>query len=96
MEVLCVTSRSSKSSMFFPFRQLEMEKCVSFESHGASLMAQKVKSLAAMQETGVRSLSQEDLLEKGMATHSLFLPGKLHGWRSLAGCIGHGVTKSQT
>ena len=59
-------------------------------------VAQMVKSLPTMQETWVRSLSQEDLLEKGMATHSLFLPGKLHGWRSLAGCIGHGVTKSQT
>ena len=47
MEVLCVTSR------FFLFCQLEMEKCVSFESHGASLMAQKVKNLAAMQQTGV-------------------------------------------
>ena len=85
MEVLCVTSRSGKFSVFFPFCQLEMEKYVSFESHGASLMAQKVKNLAAMQETGVRSLSQEDLLEKRMATHSLFLPGKLHGWRRLAG-----------
>ena len=27
---------------------------------------------------------QEDLLEKGMATHSsIFLPGRFHGWRSL-------------
>ena len=29
-----------------------------------------VKNLLAMQETQVRSLSQEDPLEKGMATHS--------------------------
>ena len=48
-------------------------------------MAQKVKSLAAMQETGVRSLSQEDLLEKGMATHSSILAGRIHGQRSLGG-----------
>ena len=33
-------------------------------------MAQRVKSLPAMQETQVRSLDQEDSLEKGMATHS--------------------------
>ena len=33
-------------------------------------MAQMVKSLPAMQETHVRSLDQEDPLEKGMATHS--------------------------
>ena len=33
-------------------------------------MAQPVKKLPAMQETGVQSLGREDLLEKGMATHS--------------------------
>ena len=33
------------------------------------LMAQVVKNLPAMQETWVRSLGQEDPLEKGMATH---------------------------
>ena len=33
-------------------------------------MAQAVKNLLAMQETGVRSLGQEDPLEKGIATHS--------------------------
>ena len=33
-------------------------------------MAQRVKSLPAMQETQVCSLDQEDSLEKGMATHS--------------------------
>ena len=36
----------------------------------ASLIAQLVKNLPAMQETGVRSLGQEDPLEKEMATHS--------------------------
>ena len=39
----------------------------------ASLVAQMVKNLPAMQETCFRSLSQEDLLEKGMATHSSIL-----------------------
>ena len=33
-------------------------------------MAQRVKNLPAMQETGVRSLGREDPLEKGMTTHS--------------------------
>ena len=32
-------------------------------------MPQMVKSLPAMQKTWVRSLDQEDLLEKGMAAH---------------------------
>ena len=37
---------------------------------GASLVAQMVKNLPAMREIWVRSLGQEDLLEKEMATHS--------------------------
>ena len=28
--------------------------------------------------------SMEDALEEDMATHSVFLPGETHGWRSLA------------
>ena len=36
----------------------------------ASLVPQMVKSLLAVQETQVRSLSQEGPLEKEMATHS--------------------------
>ena len=39
-------------------------------SSEASLVAQTVKSLPAMQETWVRSLSWEDPLEEGMATHT--------------------------
>ena len=35
----------------------------------ASLVAQMVNNLPAMQETWVQSLSLEDPLEKGMATH---------------------------
>ena len=41
------------------------------------LMIQMVKNLPAMQETWVRFLGQEDLLEKGMATHSSIL-----AWRT--------------
>ena len=36
----------------------------------ASLIAQLVKNLPAMQETLVQLLGQEDPLEKGQATHS--------------------------
>ena len=39
----------------------------------ASLVTQLVKNPPAMQETPVRSLGQEDLLEKGSATHSNFM-----------------------
>ena len=38
-----------------------------------SLVAQMVKNPPAMQETWVRSLGWEDLLEKEMATHSSIL-----------------------
>ena len=38
-----------------------------------------------VQETQVRSLGQEDPLEKEMAIHSSILPGASHGQRSLAG-----------
>ena len=39
----------------------------------ASLVAQTVKNLPAMQETQVLSLGQEGSLEKGMTTHSSIL-----------------------
>ena len=48
-------------------------------------MAQTVKRLPTMQETSVRSLGREELLEKEMATAPVFLPGKFHGRRSLVG-----------
>ena len=41
------------------------------------LVAQTVKHLPTMQETWVRSLGQEDLLEKEMATHSSTLAWKI-------------------
>ena len=40
---------------------------------GTSLVAQTVKHLPTMQETQVQSLGRQDLLEKGMATHSSIL-----------------------
>ena len=43
----------------------------------ASLVAQTVKNLAAMQETRVQSLGQEDPLEEGMATHSSILAWRI-------------------
>ena len=42
----------------------------------ASLVAQVVKRLPAMQETRVQSLGREDPLEKEMATHS-----SIHAWK---------------
>ena len=45
---------------------------------GASLVAQLVKNLLAMQETWVGSLSWEDPLEEGVATHSSVLVWRIH------------------
>ena len=53
--------------------------------HSASLVAQTVKHLPAMQETQVLSLGWEDPLEKGRLRTPVFLPGELHGQRSLVG-----------
>ena len=44
---------------------------------GASLVAQRLKRLPAMQETWVRSLGWEDPLEKEMATHSSILAWRI-------------------
>ena len=44
---------------------------------GASLVAQTVKNLPAVQETRVPSLSWEDPLERRMATHSSVLAWRI-------------------
>ena len=59
-------------------------------------MAQRLKCLPAMQETGVQSLCQEDPLDKGMATHSSILARKFHGQRSLVGYSPCGCKESDT
>ena len=51
----------------------------------ASLVAQMVKNLPAMQEIQVRSLGQEDALEKQWIPIAVLLPGEVHGLRSLEG-----------
>ena len=60
-------------------------------------MAQMVKNLAAMQETQVQSLGQEDPLEEGMATHSSILAWRIP-WTEEPGGLHtvHGVEKSWT
>ena len=50
-----------------------------------SLVAQLVKNLPAMQETGVRSLGWEDPWRRAWQPTSVFLPGESHGQRSLEG-----------
>ena len=59
-------------------------------------MTQVVKNLPAVQETRVQSLGGEDPLEKGMAPTPVFLPGEVHGQRSLAGYSPRGNKESDT
>ena len=55
-----------------------------------------VKKLPAMQKTQLRSLVWEDPPEKEGVTHSVFLPEKSHGQRSLAGYSPWGHKESDT
>ena len=53
----------------------------------ASLVAQSVKNLPAVQETQVGSLGWEDSLEEGTATHSIILQtGENSSWPSYINC----------
>ena len=45
-----------------------------YEDNRASLVAQMVKNMPAVQETWVQSLGPEDSLEEGMPTQSSTLP----------------------
>ena len=63
---------------------------------GASLVAQMVKNLPAMQETQVWPLGQEDPLEKGMATYSSILTWRIPWTEESGGPTVQSVAKSQT
>ena len=54
----------------------------------ASQMAQTVKNLPAMQEIQIWSLGWEDPLEKGMATHSSILAGRIPWTQGPDGSVG--------
>ena len=62
----------------------------------ASRVAQMVKNLPTMQETQVRSLDQEDLLEKGMAIHFGMLAWRIPWTEEPGRHRVHGIVKSQT
>jgi len=52
---------------------------------GASLVTQMVRNLPARQETQIRSLGQEDPLEKEMATHSSIFAWRIPWTEELGG-----------
>ena len=55
----------------------EQQTLLGSVSGSDSLVAQTVKRLPAMRETGVRFLGREDPLEQEMAIHSSTLPWKI-------------------
>ena len=65
----CASTGNSKKVQAFLYSRLPMLK--------ASLVAQTVKDLLAVQETWIQFLGWEDPLEKGMTTHSSIL-----AWRT--------------
>ena len=62
----------------------------------AFLVAQTAKNRRVMWHTWVRSLSQEDPLEEGMATHSNILAWRIPMDRGAWWATVRGVTKSRT
>ena len=64
-------------------------------SSAVSLVARTAKNLPVMQETWVRSLSQEDPLKKGMATHSGILAWEIPWTEEPGGLQSTGSQESQ-
>ena len=62
----------------------------------ASLVAQRVKYLPTMRETWVQSLSWEDPLQEGIATHSSILAWRIPLDRGTWWATVHGVAKGWT
>ena len=60
------------------------------------MAAQGVKNPPATQETWIRSLNQEDPLEKGMVTHPVSLPSEFHAEREAWRATVRGVAESDT
>ena len=54
-------------------------------------MAQRLKRLPAMWETWIRSLGQEDALDKEMATHSSVLAWRIPGMGEPGGLLSLGL-----
>ena len=71
-------------------------KDVIYNRMGASLVAQLVKNLPAMQETPVRFLDREDPLEVGMGTHSSILAWRIPMDRGAWQATVHAVAESDT
>ena len=84
------TQINGKNSTFMDWKKLILLKYPYYPK--ASLIAQLVNHVPAMQEIQVQFLSQEDPLENEIATHSCVLAWRIP-WTEESGLCGH---KSQT
>ena len=55
-----------------------------------------VKKLPAMKESRVHSIPELSPCRRAWLPSPVFLPGEVHGQRTLVGYTVHGVSKSQT
>ena len=69
---------------------------LSISISGASLIAQSVKNLPAVQETRVKFLGQENPLEKEMVSHSSVLAWRIPWTEQPGGLQSIGSQKSDT
>ena len=83
------SSLTSSQSLALP---VPYSNCWAFDGL-PHLVAQMVKNLPAMQETRVRSLSQEDPLEKEMTTHSSIVAWRIPWTEEPGGLQSTGVKK---
>ena len=80
---------------FLPLNEYGQVLGATLVGNWASLVAQMVKNLPAVQEIWVRSLGWEDPLDKGITTHASILAWRIPdraAWQATA----HKITKSWT
>ena len=82
---VCILEGNSKSIIYKCLINIGiLENLPNSTVERASLGAQSVKNLPAMQESRVQSLGREDPLEKGITTHSSILAWKI-SWTEKSG-----------
>ena len=92
----CLQSRApGNSSETLSLQPLPIVKCLKVHER-ASPKAQQVKNPAAIQETQLQSLGQEDPQEEGMAAHSSVLAWEIPWTEEPDGLQSRGVTEGWT
>ena len=90
------TKEGAHSSFLSPFYNLTEAIFSCMLDHGASPVAQRVKRLPAMRETGFDPWVGKFPWRRKWQPTPVFLPGESHGWRSLVGYSPWGLKESDT